>query len=317
MLYTHAVRKRDIIVVGASAGGVEALKELVRQFPPSFDAAIFIALHILAGEPSYLPRILSQAGPLPAIHPTDGMPIAGGHIYVAPPNRHLMVEYGHVHLHSGPKENRHRPAVNPLFRSAALAYGPRAIGIVLSGNFDDGTVGLWEIKRRGGIAIAQDPYDASYPGMPSSAIANVDVDYQLKVSEMGALLTKLVQEAPTVEAKDVGGDMQGKPTRLTCPECRGPLDEFQEGQLREMRCRVGHTFSPETLLSAHEETLERALWGAVVALEEGRDISRQLQEFKPREAARLKQEEKEKEQMASQLRRMIGQLTEAETSSIE
>ncbi len=187
--YTH-----DIIVAGASTGGVEALSLLVRGLPADLDAAVFVVLHLSPQSPSHLPEILSRRGPLPASHPRDGEAIQRGHIYVAPPDRHLLIEAGRVRVVYGPKENRFRPAVDALFRSAALAYGARVAGVVLTGALDDGAAGLWAIKQWGGIAVVQDPREAMFAGMPESALEYVAVDYCVSVEEMGPLLGRLARE---------------------------------------------------------------------------------------------------------------------------
>jgi len=183
----------DIITIGASAGGVEALAALVRRMPSDLPAAVFVVLHIPADVPSYLPTILDRAGPLISRPALDGETITPGRIYVAPPNRHLLVENGVTRVVFGATENRHRPAVDPLMRSAAIAYGPRVVGIVLSGTDGDGTAGLRAIKRRGGITVVQDPAKALFSGMPESALAYVDVDHVLPVSEIAGLLATLAQ----------------------------------------------------------------------------------------------------------------------------
>lgn len=184
----------DIIVIGASAGGVQALKTLVGSLPRKLPASIFVVLHIPAESPSLLPEILSRAGPLEAVQAVDGIEIEHRCIYIAPPDHHLLIEHGHVRVVRGPKENRHRPAVDPLFRSAAQIYGTRVVGVILTGGLDDGTAGLLAVKRRGGIAVVQDPDEALYPGMPSSALANVEVDYRLPLSSIGPLLVRLASE---------------------------------------------------------------------------------------------------------------------------
>src|SRR5437588_1312081 len=184
----------DIIVVGASAGGVEALVTLARSLKRNLQAAVFVVLHIPAQSPSLLPEILSRAGPLKAVQATDDMQIEQGHIYSAPPDHHMLMEQGKICVVRGPKENRHRPAIDPLFRSAALAYGPRVIGVILTGSLDDGTAGLLAVKRRGGIAVVQDPHEALYPSMPRSALENVDVDYTLPLSAITSLLARLARE---------------------------------------------------------------------------------------------------------------------------
>jgi two-component system chemotaxis response regulator CheB len=303
---TVGASTHDIIVIGASAGGVEALRRLALRLPRDLPAAVFVVLHVLPQSRSYLPELLRN-GSFPVTHAVDGQPIELGHIYVAPPNHHLLIEGGHMHLSSGPRENRHRPAVNPLFRSAALAYGPRVIGVILSGNLDDGTVGLWEVKRRGGIAIVQDPEEALHPGMPQSANANVDVDFVVKLDEMPGLLARLTREIPKGAAV-VSGDNPKKPTDLTCPECRGPLGEHQAGRLSEFQCRVGHVYAPAALLTAHAETVERTLWAGVVVLEEGAELARRMQTLLPGEAERLRREEQAKQQMAERVRGLVKEL---------
>lgn len=190
----------DIIVIGSSAGGVDALIKLVNQLPANLPASIFIVLHIPARSPRVLPDILSRSGPLPAIHPTDGEEIRHSRIYIAPPDQHLLIERGNVHIVRGPKENRHRPAIDATFRSAALAYGPRVVGVILTGALGDGTAGLLAIKQRGGIAVVQDPHDALYPSMPLSALASVHVDYTAPLAAIGPLLMQLVVEQ--VEEKE-------------------------------------------------------------------------------------------------------------------
>jgi two-component system chemotaxis response regulator CheB len=291
----------DIIVIGASAGGVEALREVVSGLTPDLPAAIFVAMHIGRSE-SELPQILAAAGPLPSMRAVDGQPIVNGTIYVAPPDRHLLIEAGHMHLSRGPKENRARPAINPLFRSAALVYGPRVAGVILTGMLDDGVSGLWEIKRRGGVAIVQDPKEAVYPSMPYSATEHVAVDYVVRLSEIPALLS-------TLAVQDRGGaapgeeNMRSSAVNITCPECRGPLHEEQRGTLVEYRCRVGHAYSQVALADSHEETQERALWAAMVALEEGADIADGMSKL-GREGYELKA--RRKRAQAAILRQMIN-----------
>ncbi|MDP9364956.1 MAG: chemotaxis protein CheB, partial [Chloroflexota bacterium] len=179
---------RNIVVVGASAGGVEALVNLVRGIPANLPVAVFVVLHVPANATSLLPQILTRAGLLPAAHATDGAPIVHGQIVVAPPDHHLLIERDGIRLSRGPRENRSRPAVDPLFRSAARAFGPRAVGVVLSGSLDDGTSGLAAIKARGGVGIVQDPAEAVFPSMPLSAIEHVAVDHRLPASQIGPLL---------------------------------------------------------------------------------------------------------------------------------
>ncbi len=174
--------KRDIVVIGASAGGVDALKTLAAALPADFGATLFVVLHVSPHSPSYLPDILNYADPLKATHPRDGEPIQRGHIYVAPPDHHLLIEYDQVLVKKGPKENRFRPSIDALFRSAAYNYGSRVIGVVLTGMLDDGTSGLWSVKRMGGLGIIQQPDDAPYASMPDSVLQYVEVDYQVPIT---------------------------------------------------------------------------------------------------------------------------------------
>ena len=286
---------RDIIVIGASAGGVEALKQLVHGLPADLPAAVFVVLHVPPHGPSVLPRILTRAGRLPAAHPADGQPIRPGTITVAPPDYHLLVKPGHVRLTRGPRENGHRPAADALFRTAARSYGGRVVGVVLSGVLDDGTAGLAAVKRAGGLAVVQHPDDALYAGMPQSAIDNVAVDYTLPVADLAALLTRLATEpAPAPHPGlspdgDKEADMAelepgavhahhrpGTPSAFGCPECGGVLWELRDGDLLRFRCRVGHAWSADSLLAEQSDGLEAALWSALRALEEQAALSRRM-----------------------------------------
>ncbi len=286
---------RDIIVVGASAGGIETLRELVKALPADLPAAIFVAMHLAAGATSVLPELLRRAGKLPAAHAVHGQPIEQGRIYVAPPDHHLLLHRGHVRLGRGPRENRCRPAVDPLFRTAAHHFYTRVIGVVLSGNLDDGTAGLAAIKLRGGVAVVQDPGDALYPGMPSSAIANVEVDHIVPVAQMGALLSRLSREGapqspPPREMIEIESDVAelnveaettqeiGVPSGFACPECGGTLYDLKEGQLQRFRCRVGHAYSSDSLVLEQVEAIEAALYSALRALEESVALARRLAE---------------------------------------
>jgi two-component system, chemotaxis family, protein-glutamate methylesterase/glutaminase len=307
------VQTTDILVIGASAGGVEALEQVVSGLRPDFPAALFVTLHLPARSVSRLPEILSRRGPLPASHPPNGSPIRHSHIYVAPPDQHLLVHEGHIRLSQGPRENRQRPAVNVLFRSAALTYGPRVIGVVLTGALDDGASGLWEIKQRGGRAIVQDPTEARFPDMPRNAMDTVPVDYVVSLRELAPLLTELAgQPVVSLEKKKKGESMKSVlRTDLTCPECRGPISESHQGSMSEFRCRIGHRFSPETFLAAHAETRERALWAAVVALEEGADVARALAAHSASGVQRrLEQEAGHNTNAAGKIRELLRALTQ-------
>jgi two-component system chemotaxis response regulator CheB len=286
---------RNIVVIGASAGGVEALSALLALLPADFGAAIFVVVHVAADSPRMLPSILTRAGALPATMAENGTAIAPGHIYVAPPDHHLVLEQGYMRVTHGPKENRFRPAVDPLFRSAAQAFGPQVIGIVLSGALDDGTAGLWTIKDRGGLAIVQEPDEAAYPSMPRSALQYVAVDYRVRMAEMGKLLPQLVGAAVEDKEGMVSDKLQietqiareenplaagvmslGPPSPYTCPECKGVLLQLQDGHLLRFRCHTGHAYSVESLLAGIGESIEQALWQTVRTLEEQMLLLRHL-----------------------------------------
>jgi two-component system chemotaxis response regulator CheB len=290
--------RRDIVVVGASSGGVEALMKLVAGLPADLPAAVLVVVHLLAEAPSALPRILDRSGPLKAVECEDGLPVKPGRVYVACPDRHLLLEDGIVRFSRGPKENHHRPAVDTLFRSAAIAYGPRVVGVVLTGALNDGTVGLTAVKRRGGVAVVQDPDDALFSGMPQSALECVKVDHRPPLSEIAPLLARIVREEFPAEeegAYPVPDDMElenrmarvdpdtpenveklGHPSGFTCPECDGPLWELRDKEVLRFRCRVGHAYTAESMLNEKSEALESALWAALNTLEEGAQMSRRL-----------------------------------------
>lgn len=278
--------KRDIVAIGASAGGVDALQRLVADLPGDLPAAILIVVHTSPDGPNYLPEILRRAGSLSVASAEDGLLMKNGQIVVARPGFHLLVRDGHVHLGTGPKENRSKPAIDPLFRSVAATYGSRAIGVVLSGWLNDGTSGLYAIKRCGGLAIVQEPGDALAPEMPKSAIANVDVDHVLPIDRLGAVLRRLVDgsagsspEVPPeiqVEANIAmhGGQSVdetaslGNPSVFACAECGGTLTEIQDGRFLRYRCHSGHAFTPEALAVEQSEATERALLSALKIMQE-------------------------------------------------
>ncbi|HEX7181208.1 MAG TPA: chemotaxis protein CheB [Thermoanaerobaculia bacterium] len=319
----------DIILIGASAGGVQATSELVGSLPADLPAAVFVVVHLAPFGTSAMPAILSRSGPLKAVHPTDGEPIQQGRIYVAPPDHHLVIEDGHVRLSRAPTENGHRPAVDVLFRSGALAYGPRAVGVVLTGNLDDGTAGLATLKKHGGIAVVQDPAEADYSGMPRSAVENVAVDHICPLGEIAPLLTELAHrmvEDPTPpeadsETHDMKNDLEhgvdregkGRPSAFTCPDCGGTLFEKIEEELAHFRCRVGHAYSLESLLARQVATLEATLWAAARALEENAALARRMEGWMRRSGkapageARYARRAEEAEHHAEALRRILLQ----------
>lgn len=301
---------RDIIVVGASAGGVEALTALARALPADLAAALFVVLHVPPHARSVLPQLLQRAGKLPAAHARAGERIVPGRWYVAPPDQHLVLRGGCVHLGRGPAENGHRPAVDPLFRSAASGYQQRVAGVVLSGSLDDGTAGLLAVKAAGGLTIVQDPQEALYPSMPLSAIENVEVDHVLTLAEIGALLAQQAQgsiafpeiqamgelEDTAVEAA-IAEDGQsaieelesrGVPSGFACPDCHGVLWEVREGELIRFRCRVGHAYLPQGLSVAQAGQLEESLWVALRTLKESGALSARLaQRARERQLGRM------------------------------
>ncbi len=299
---THA-----IVAIGASAGGVEALEKLASQLPSDFPGALFVVLHLRPRAQSFLPKLLMRAGPLPAGHPADSEKIEPGKIYVAPPDHHLVIERDHVHLSLGPKEQHHRPCINVTFRSAASAHGARVTGVMLTGELDDGTAGLWEIKRRGGIAIVQNPETAAFPSMPLSAVREIEADYIADISEMGALLTRIAASKTEHKRAEIeGAKVEPYLTDLTCPDCRGTIWEVSRGRVKEYRCRVGHTFSPKSMLSEHFAAQEKALYAAIVALEEGASlVTRLAGEFEPSLGDRLRDEARERDAQAETLRQML------------
>jgi two-component system chemotaxis response regulator CheB len=291
------VATHDIVVIGASAGGVEAISTVVRDLPRDLRAAVFVVLHVSRGR-SALPEILSRVGRLPAIHPRDGDQIRYAQVHIAPPDHHMVIDRTTVRIVHGPSENGVRPSIDPLFRSAARTYGPRVIGVVLTGALDDGTAGLAAVKEAGGIAIVQDPDESFASSMPRSAMAFVDVDHVLPLREIAPLLTTLTLEethtrtraanTPHVEPlePDLGpqpiaideADRPGRLSVFSCPECHGSLWESNESGILRFRCRVGHVYSPDSMLAAQTDSVDRALWAALRALEERAALTRRLSE---------------------------------------
>jgi two-component system chemotaxis response regulator CheB len=285
-----------MVVVGASAGGVEALTNLARSLPRGYAGTLFVVLHIAPERTSFMGHILDRAGPLQAQEAESGELPQPGNIYVAPPNRHLLIDDdGRIALSAGPRENGHRPAVDPLFRSAAAVYGPRTVGVILSGSRDDGVAGLQAVKESGGIAVVQDPNETLAPSMPLSAIEHVHVDAIRSVDDIGALLVELAtleseawrayengaglgREAADAREPEVmhsaSPAMPGNSSGLTCPECSGALWEVKDQRLIQYRCRVGHVYSLESMLAEQARSVEAALWAGVAALEERAQLMR-------------------------------------------
>jgi two-component system, chemotaxis family, protein-glutamate methylesterase/glutaminase len=282
---------RGVIAVGASAGGVEALKQLVSGLSRDLPYSVLVTLHMAAGSPSVLAAILDRSGPLSAAQATDGEHLRPGRIYVAVPDRHLLIQDHRVVVSRGPSEDGFRPAINPLLRSAAVAYGPRAIGMLLSGVLNDGVLGLAAIRRRGGVTVVQDPEDALFPDMPRNAIAAQIVDHEVAAGAAGRLFAKLA-ERPDEDVRmerDAAMELEnriamgprysdvfdaealGPPSGYTCPDCNGSLMAVGESNYR---CRVGHAWTPDALFRARDKETENALWVALRSLEEKAKLSR-------------------------------------------
>jgi two-component system, chemotaxis family, protein-glutamate methylesterase/glutaminase len=283
-------KRHDIVVVGASAGGVQALTEFIGAFPSDLPAAVFIVLHTPSANRSRLPLILNRVSAMTVRQAAHDEPILPGRVYVARPDRHLLLRPGRVGVVMGPKENGFRPAVDPLFRSAAVAYGPRCIGVVLSGNLYDGVAGLGAIKRRGGLCMAQDPSEALYGGMPQNAAEHLPLDLIAPAAELAREVQRLVTEPAGVDPNPSGAEDReerletaeaaldpefvetderpGVPSGFGCPSCGGALFRLTDGDVLHFRCRVGHAWSAEALLAEQGETLESALWAALRVLEE-------------------------------------------------
>jgi two-component system, chemotaxis family, protein-glutamate methylesterase/glutaminase len=307
-----ALHRRDLIVIGGSAGSMVALQSLVARLPADLPAVVCVAVHMPAYRESRLAEILGRAGSLPSVAATDGAPLRVGTIHVAVADHHLMIQRtessARMRVIRGPKEHRSRPAVDPLFRSAALAYGARVIGVVLSGALDDGTAGLWTIRDQGGLAVVQDPVDAVVPSMPANALAEVGADFIATAAGIGALLARLVTEmAPSSAMFDASkphialdvraagrADLErevavslmdddaheqsaryGVPSRFACPDCGGVLWDLSHdrGPLR-LRCETGHAYSPASLAEEQTESLETALWASLRALEDQAELAR-------------------------------------------
>jgi two-component system chemotaxis response regulator CheB len=337
------LEKRNIIVIGASAGGFEAIKQLVAALPATLDAAIFIVWHMAPDVTGLLPRVLNRQKGLVASNAIDNEEINFNHVYVAPPDKHLLLDKGVVRVTRGPKENRFRPAVDPLFRSAAEHYGARVIGIILSGALDDGTAGLWTVKSRGGLAIVQEPEEALVSSMPESALAAVDVDYRVPMAEMAPLLVRLTAETVT-EANDIAMEEQRKTdietriaaqkpalqqgvltlgtlTPYTCPDCHGVLLAITDGDIIRYRCHTGHAHSADSLLATITEQIEDTLWSAVRGVEESILLLNNLGDHyadrnQPKLAAMYFKKAQEAESRAEIVRRTVFNHEHLSTSSI-
>jgi two-component system chemotaxis response regulator CheB len=320
-----------LVVIGASAGGVGALRHLASALPSDLAASVLIVLHVGAHE-SILPELIAADCALPVSHAADGETLRAGTIRIAPPDRHLMVDDGQLRLTRGPKENFARPAIDPLFRSAALDFGPNVIGVILTGMLDDGSAGLQAVKAGGGIAIVQDPADADEPSMPASALRSVAVDHCVRLADLPALLVRLVAREPEPRTSAMTESMRnavheqglslgtgdhlehlrqiGEPSPLTCPECHGGLWRIHGATPQRYRCHTGHAFTTRTLDMAVAEETDNALWNALRALHERAAVLGQLASAcrdagRDDEAAQLQRAERRVAGQSRALREML------------
>ena len=289
-------KTRWLVVVGTSAGGLEALQALASQLPATFSAPIFIVQHMEAdADASVLARLLAQRGALPCSVAKNGERFAPGHIYVAPADNHLLIKQSTLMVTKGARENRYRPAIDPMFRSAAVTHGPGVISVILTGHLDDGTEGTAAVKRCGGVTIVQDPKDARYPNMPRSALAT-KVDHCVALGELGVLLDRLVRTQPrkrkpipedirteALIAERVLSDVRavdslGSQVPYNCPGCGGVLWEVEKSRTLRYRCHTGHSFTATTLLSEQSGKIEETLWISLRMLEERRNLLRSMRD---------------------------------------
>jgi len=279
---TTAAPPTRLIVIGASAGGLQPLRTVIEALPAQLAATVLVVVHVSATGTSVLPHILSRAGTLRVETAQDGLALRPGQLTVAPPDRHLVVEDGHVRLLRGARENGHRPAIDPLFRSAAEGYGAACCGVLLSGARDDGTAGLAEVKRHGGVALVQEPQEAQYGDMPANAIAGAAVDAVLPAAAIGPALVRLVAGSGTMLERSSGrrasDAADGVVLTITCPECGGVMTERNRGGALQFACHVGHLYSPRSMLSAHAEDVERAMWTAARTLQDRATLLRRMAE---------------------------------------
>lgn len=328
-----AQRGAGVVTIGASAGGVESLRAVVGGLPPELPAVVLVVLHIPRHSPSALPGILGRSGPLSAVPATHGMPARPGAIYVAPADHHLLIRGRHLELSVGPTENGHRPAIDPLFRSAAMAFGPGAIGVVLSGSRDDGAAGLAAIVERGGQAVVQDPDEALYRSMPASALDHVATAHVAAAAKIGPLLGELVgpgalpltrpipdpqlaseDDIAAPESMTTADDVETwRPSEFSCPSCQGVLFELDEKPGPRYRCRVGHAWSPGSLAAEQSIAVDQALWVALRTVEENAAMNLRLVEVAERRDRRraadlYRQRYEASKAEARRLRELIGRL---------
>jgi len=314
---------RSLVVIGGSAGALEPLRRVIERLPADFPGTILVTIHLSPHSPGHLAEMLSTTTGIPVSYATDGQRIQPGRVLVAPPDRHLVVEDGIVRLSNGPRENRSRPAIDPMFRSAAVAYREGVVAVLLSGLLDDGADGMIAVKRAGGCAIVQDPAEAAYPDMPQAALRHAEVDEVLAAAAIGPRLVELSREEaePVAAAADAvpdgdeygrgGPETEGAPSGFACPDCHGALWELHEGSLVRFRCRTGHAYSAESAAAGMDEGVEQALWAALRALEEKAALARKLMGSPgargvPIVTSMYGKRLREAEENARALRRMLG-----------
>jgi two-component system, chemotaxis family, protein-glutamate methylesterase/glutaminase len=325
------VANRNLVVMGASAGGVEALQRVIAELPVTLKACVLIVLHTSPDSGTLLPRIFQRSSRLPVMEAQDAMPLRNGRIYVANPGLHLLVEDGLIRVIPGPRENRHRPAIDPLFRSAATSHGAQAIGVILTGMLDDGTSGLMLLRARGGAAIVQKPSTAMFPSMPEHALAQVPDAHVVPLEKIAACISQLTEvELPESVAKTrraaggahhdraemVEGMEQEKDSAtnsgFSCPECGGVLREVDDNGFLRFRCRVGHAYTARVLASEQWIGIDTALWSALRALEESAALHRRMAERDVNNplAQAFEERAKNTEQNVKTLREFLVQLAQ-------
>lgn len=302
----------DIVAIGASAGGIEVLLDIVGDLPADLAAALFVVVHLPSGHASALPELLTQRGTLPAVHPLHAERIERGKIYVAPPDNHLQLLPGFIEVVRGPKDNGHRPAADVLFRTAAASYGSRVIGVVLSGYQDCGTAGMMSIKARGGISVVQDPATAMAAEMPRHVIERVEVDHVVHPRDLPGLIKRLVgtPAGPAIDppqiVRQIEGHELGVRAEVVCPICEGVLTEAQPGVFHHFRCHVGHAFTLESLVREQSDEMERALWSAVRALEESAALALRVSRYETADVkARFAEKAQTHRQHADHIRQLL------------
>ncbi len=323
---------RDVVVVGASLGGVEALSTLASRLPEDLPATVLVVQHCSEESSGLLAEILSRQSPLPAVMAEDGMEPLRGRIYVAPPNRHLLLSEDRIRVVFGPRENRGRPAIDPLFRTAAVHHRSRVIGVILTGLLHDGAAGLLAVQRCGGLPLVQAPDDAAHPEMPRQALAVVEGARQVELRELGPLLARLVREPapeppPVPEALRIEvqlteramknedwNQIPGRSTDFTCPECSGALRKIDEEETHRFRCRVGHAYSMDSLMAAKNEAVEEAFWLALQTLQERAQMLHGLaradrERGRDRSASGFEERARETSAHAARLREFISRLS--------